>query len=76
MLVGLDVEKDHFPAIRILDPNPGKSTVLKFLYNQDNIDKEKIIAYVNDFTTGKIKPFHLNEEDPKSKSKYIMPLNS
>ncbi len=33
LLVGLDHEKDSFPQVRILDPNPGKSTVLKYIYN-------------------------------------------
>ena len=52
MLVGLDVNKDHFPAIRIMDPNPGKQNVLKYLYSKDNIDAEKIIAYVEEFSSG------------------------
>lgn len=34
-LVGLDTEVDHFPNIRILDPNPGKSFVIKYSYNKD-----------------------------------------
>lgn len=55
--MGLDTEKDHFPDIRILDPNPGKTSVLKYYFNQDNIDKDKIIAFVNDYVEGKIKPY-------------------
>jgi hypothetical protein len=32
-LVGLDTDTDHFPDIRIMDPNPGKSSVLKYVFN-------------------------------------------
>lgn len=76
MLVGLDVDRDHFPAIRILDPNPGKSNVLKYYYNQDNIDKDKIIQFVKDFESGLIKPYRKVENEPKSRSNYITALNS
>eukprot|EP00347_Sterkiella_histriomuscorum_P010855 403374666 len=76
MLVGLDTDKDHFPAIRILDPNPGKSNVLKYYYNQDNIDKDKIIQFVRDFESGVIKAYRKNQEYPASKSNYITALSS
>ena len=64
MLVGLDVNTDHFPAIRIMDTNPGKQNVLKYLFSKDNIDAEKIIAFVEEFSTGKILPYRVSEENP------------
>ena len=64
LLVGLDVEKDHFPQVRILDPNPGKSYVLKYHYNQDNIDSSKLVAFATDFTNGVLKPYRKSEKDP------------
>jgi hypothetical protein len=34
MLAGLDFNIDNdFPSIRILDPNPGKTSVIKYVYN-------------------------------------------
>ncbi len=76
MLVGLDVNTDHFPAIRIMDPNPGKQNVLKYLFSKDNIDAEKIIAFVEEFSAGKILPYRVSEENPMPRSPNILALNA
>ena len=53
----MDVQVDHFPAIRILDPNPGKKNVLKYLYDRHDILTDEIKAYVDAFTKGELKPY-------------------
>jgi len=75
-LVGLDTETDSFPRIRILDPNPGKSSVVKYDYNKPSITKDNIIAFVSDFTAGNIKPYQKSEKAPQSPSPYVAALNS
>lgn len=74
--MGIDVEKDTIPDIRILDPNPGKSAVLKYKYNQKQITKEEIEQFVDDFVNGRVAPFMKVESNPITRYEKIIPLNS
>lgn len=76
MLVNIDSKSAIFPQIRIMNPNPGKSTVLKYVYDKE-ITKEGIVEFVNQYVSGKLEPFYRTEVDPKNEGEgYIMPLNS
>jgi hypothetical protein len=50
--VSVDVKVDKLPDVRIMDPNPGSNSVLKYKYNQDSITGEKILQFVKDYTKG------------------------
>ncbi len=75
MLTG--VEDLSQVSVRIMDPNPGKTSVKKYFYNQDRVAAKEIVAFVRDFLTKKIRPSKKSENDPNNRaSNLVMALNS
>ena len=75
--MSFDVAKDTFPLVGILDPNPGKTSVVKYAYNQDRIAKNEIEAFVHDFLAGRLLPHQRSESTPTNRAPgFILPLNS
>jgi len=61
----------------VLDPNPGKTSIIKYGYNQEVVAKNEIIKFVQDFSEGKILPLVKKETTPLDRAPgYIIPLNS
>lgn len=66
MLTG--IEDLTQPQVRIMDPNPGKTSVKKYYYNQDRIASKEIVDFVNDFLNKKIRPSQKTENEPKNRA--------
>ena len=75
-LAGLGAN-DHYPQVYILDPNPGKTAVIRYPFNRDQITSQNVVEFVDEFTEGKLLPFRKVEKEPESIAKgYILALNS
>lgn len=76
MLLGLDGA--DYPQVRILDPNPGKHHVLKYVYNQgSDLSRDAIYAFAQDYLEGRLEAFTKSESTPSNRAPgYITPLNA
>ena len=75
MLTG--VEDFTQVSVRIMDPNPGKTSVKKYFYNQDRIAAKEIVNFVKDFLSNKIRPSQKSESDPNNRApNLVLPLSS
>lgn len=74
-LTGIE-ETDPAVNLRILDPNPGKSQVLKYKFPYDQITPENIKQFVVDYVNNALFPYSKFETDPKSRSEHVVALNS
>ena len=52
MLMDLDKATHNFPLLYIMDPNPGKTTVLKYKFDKDEITTNNIREFVQDYLNG------------------------
>lgn len=73
MLAGISMEKPH--QLSILDPNPGKSSVLKYTYH-GAFTEEAIFAWIDSYLKGEVNPTQKTEQTPSNQSpEWVMPLN-
>jgi thiol-disulfide isomerase/thioredoxin len=67
----------QYPTLRILDPNPGRSNVVHYAYNQPALTGEGMRAFLKDYIKGRLTPYRKSEANPSNRAPgLVTPLNA
>ena len=73
----VEYESSGKPCIRILDPNPGKTSVIKYAFRGQSFDPKLVVDFVDSYLEGTLLPFKKSEVTPTNKAPHVvLPLNA